>query len=91
MRVAPAPIISSAVSRSRIPPDALTPARWPTVSRMSWTCSTVAPPGLKPVTFLIIGITGILETSTIVPISLTPDPLLKNLNNNGVSLALAFL
>ena len=52
MRVAPASIIAKAVARSRMPPDAFTPARCPTVSRMSWTCPTVAPPGPKPVPVL---------------------------------------
>ncbi len=49
-RVAPASIIASAVAVSRMPPEALTPNFGPTVSRISFTSATVAPPpGLKPV------------------------------------------
>ena len=51
-RVAPAAIIASAVWVSRMPPEALTPNFGPTVSRISFTSSTVAPPVLKPVEVL---------------------------------------
>ncbi len=44
MRLAPAATIASAFSAVRIPPLALTPRSGPTVSRMSLTASTVAPP-----------------------------------------------
>ena len=52
MRVAPAATIFSTSSRVRTPPEALTPISGPTVSRMSCTSSTVAPPPAKPVDVL---------------------------------------
>src|SRR5450759_902711 len=52
-RVAPAAIISSAVSVERMPPDALTPRRPPTVFAMRSTTWALAPPaGWKPVDVL---------------------------------------
>src|SRR6266508_2017410 len=49
MRVAPAATIFSTSSFVRTPPEAFTPISGPTVSRMSCTSSTVAPPPAKPV------------------------------------------
>ena len=49
MRFAPASIMAQAVSKSRMPPAAFTPISGPTVSRISYTTATVAPPVEKPV------------------------------------------
>src|SRR5699024_9920967 len=49
-RLAPAATIASAASRVRIPPEALTPRRAPTVLRIRATACSLAPPaGWKPV------------------------------------------
>ena len=53
IRVAPAAIISSASCLFRTPPDALMPIFGPTVSRMSSTSCTVAPPPENPVEVFI--------------------------------------
>ncbi len=49
MRVAPAATIAFICSRSRTPPDALTPISSPTTRRINATSAAVAPPGPKPV------------------------------------------
>ena len=49
MRVAPAATMACICSRSRTPPDALTPMSSPTTRRISATSAAVAPPGPKPV------------------------------------------
>ena len=69
MRVAPAAIMASAVSRSRIPPDALTPMSGPTVCLINRTCSHVAPAVPNPVEVLTKSTPAALQISQALTMS----------------------